>query len=254
VTAILCLLALATALPPKETEPAPWKLDVSAGGGATERRLFYKDRLTPTLAGWQSGVLPLWGLALQAYPATGRLPILDDIGVYGRYERSLKSSTLTADAQLEFDTQEISWEAGVRWRALSAGHEYAAISVGYGTERWDFTGARLPGFLLPAGTIQYWKPGLEGRLWIGPVSLGLGAAYLLVVRHDFLATYFPRATTGGVEGLVRVTYDWRKFGLTLTGRYARFFSALHPEPYDPYVAGGVLDETFTVHLALGYRL
>jgi hypothetical protein len=242
VIALLC--AVAAAVP---------SVDASISVGSSVRRLFFRDRLTPTLVGWQSGAVARWGLSVEAYPSTGRLPTLDDIGAYARYARSLSSSTLTADGTLAFNTQEIAWEAGLRWRILSGTRERAAVTFGYGSLRQDFGGARLPGYLLPAGTIQYWRPGLEGRAWIGPVSLGAGAAYLLVVRQDFLDTYFPRASTGGLEASVRASMDVGRVELTLSGRYQRFFSSLHPQPYDPYVAGGSLDELFAVDLACGFR-
>ena len=242
-TAILCLLV--AALPSVET---------SVSVGSSVRRLFFKDRLTPTLVGWQSGALAVWGLSVQAYPSTGRLPVLDDLGVYGRYGRSLESSTLTADGTLAFSTKEITWEMWLRWRAMFGGRQRGAVSIGYGTLRQDFSSARLPGYLLPAGTIQYWRPGLEGQTSLGPVVLGAGAAYLLIVRQDFLSTYFPRASKGGLEASVRASMEVGKVGLTLSGRYQRFFYSLHPEPYDPYVAGGALDEHFAVDLACGWRL
>jgi hypothetical protein len=241
--ALLCLLAAGSP-----------SLDASVFIGSSVRRLFFRDRLTPTLAGWQSGALALAGLSLQAWPSTGRLPILDDIGAYGWYARSLKSRTLTADGQLAFSTQEIAWEAGLRWRAIFSGRERGAVSFGYGSLRHDFGGARLPGFLLPAGTIQYWRPGLEGRIALGPVVLGAGAAYLLVVRQDFLSALFPRASKGGIEATARASMEIWKVELKLSGRYTRFFYSLHPQPYDPYIAGGALDEVFAVDLACGYRL
>jgi hypothetical protein len=239
------LLCLAAALP---------SLDASVFVGSSVRRLFFRDRLTPTLAGWRSGALALGGLSLQAYPSTGRLPILDDVGAYAWYARSLKSRTLTADGTLAFNTQEIAWEAGLRWRAILNGRERGAVSFGYGSLRHDFSGARLPGFLLPAGTIQYWRPGLEGRIAVGPVVLGAGAAYLIIVRQDFLSAFFPRASKRGIEVSAQASMNVWKVDLRLSGRYTRFFYSLHPQPYDPYIAGGALDEVFAVDLACGYRL
>jgi hypothetical protein len=242
VTVLLCLLA--AAFP---------SVDASVSVGSSVRRLQYRDRITPTLVDWQSGALAVWGLSVQAFPSTGRLSFLDDVGVYGRYERSLSSTTLTADQVLEFDTHFIAWEMGLRWRVRSAGGERAAISMGYASLRQAFGGARLPGYLLPAGTIQYWRPGVEGQVPLGPISLGAGAAYLFVVRQDFLSAYFPRGSRGGIEASLRASLDLGKLGLTLAGRYQRFFYSLHPEPYDPYVAGGALDELLTVDLACRYR-
>jgi hypothetical protein len=243
VTALLCLLAVSFP-----------SLDASVSVGTSARRLSFRDRVTPTLATWHSGALAVWGLSLQAYPSTGRLPVLDDIGPYAWYRRSLESRTLTADSVLEFSTKEIAWEAGLRWRIMSGNQERGAVSVGYGSLQQVFGGSQLPGYLLPAGTIQYWRPGLEGQIPVGPVALGAGAAYLLVVRQDFLSTFFPRASKGGVEASVRASMDVWRVGVTLSGRYQRFFYSLHPQPYDPYVAGGALDELFTIDLACGFRL
>jgi hypothetical protein len=241
VTALLCLLAAA-------------QLDASVTVGSSVRRLFFRDRLTPTLAGWQSGALAVAGLSVQAYPSTGRLPVLDDIGAYGWFARSLKSHTLTADGALQFSTQETAWEAGLRWRAILDGRERGAVSIGYGNLRHDFSGARLPGFLLPTGATQYWRPGVEGRAVLGPVVIYAGAAYLLVVRQDFFAALFPRASKRGVEATARASLPVWKVVLTLSGRYTRFFYSLHPLPSDPYIAGGALDEVFALDLACGYRL
>ena len=243
--ALLCLLAAGL--------PGP-DASFSFSVGTSVRRLFFRDRLTPTLVNWKSGALAVGGFSVLAYPATGRLPVLDDIGGYAWYERSLKSTTQTADGILEFSVQQISWEAGLRWRWLSEGTERGAVTFGYGTLRHDFSGARLPGDLLPAGTIQYWRPGLEGRVQVGSVVLGAGAAYLLVVRQDFLSAYFPRAKKGGLEASLRGSMDVGKVNLTLSGKYQRFFYSLNPEPYDPYVAGGALDELFAVDLACAFRL
>ncbi len=242
-TALLCLLV--AAMPTVET---------SVSVGSSVRRLFFRDRLTPTLAGWQSGALAVGGLSAEVYPSTGRLPVLDDLGAYGRYARSLRSTTLTADGALSFSTQEIAWEAGLRWRAILGGSERGALSLGYGSLRYDFGGARLPGYLLPAGTTQYWRPGLEARLSFGPIDLRVGGAYLFVVRQDFLAALFPRAGKGGLEATARASMDVRRVRLTLSARYTRFFYSLHPLPYDPYIAGGALDEVFAVDLACGFRL
>jgi hypothetical protein len=113
VIALLCALVAG----PPTVEP-------SAFFGASMRRLFFKDRLTPTLAEYRSGALAVAGLRLEVYPATGKLPVIDDIGMYGVFGRSAKNTTLTADGELEFNTQATSWELGLRWRS-----RYVAASV-----------------------------------------------------------------------------------------------------------------------------
>ena len=217
--------------------------------GSSLRRLNYRDRLSPTLGSWQSGALAVGGFGITAYPATGRLPIIDDIGVYGSIARSLSAQTLTADGELAFSTRATTWDLGLRYR-----QEHFALAVGYGSLRHDFGGARLPGFLLPTGMVQYWRFAPSGRFSLGGVALEGGAAWLAVVRQDFLSLWFPRAAKGGVEAFVKASRPVWKLSLTLTARYQRYFYSLHPEPYDPFIAGGALDEVFALDLACGYRL
>ena len=240
--ALLCALAAAPVF------------ERSVTGGATIRRIYFKDRLTPTLAGWKSGGLATLGFSLQAWPSTGKLPVIDDIGAYGWFERSFVSETLTADETLAFTTQETAWETGLRWRAILGGQERGGVSFGYGSLRHVFTGAQLPGYILPNGMVQYWRPGLDGRFNAGPAAINIGAAYLWVVRHDFLDAYFPRASKHGIEFTARASMTVWKLLLTLSGRYQHYFYSLNPQPYDPFIAGGALDEVYAFDLACGYRL
>ena len=232
----------------------PPQIDVAVSAGATSRRFFFRDRLSPTLAGWTSGALAVGGLSLQAFPATGKLPVVDDIGVFASFQRSLQSTTQTADGILSFTTQATSWEAGLRWKAVLGGVDRGAVTMSYGSFRYLFGGASLPGFLLPSGTIQYWRPGVEGRWDAGRFTLRAGGAWLLVVRQDFLNAVFPRASKGGVELSASASMPVKIVRLTLSARYQRYFYSLHPLPYDPYIAGGALDEVFSLDLACSYRL
>ena len=229
-------------------------LEISAGPELAVRRVSFRDRLTPGLAGYQSGALPLFRLDAVAYPAHGVLA-LDDLGFFGSYARSLlKSRTLTADGSLAFETQEIAWEAGARYRIVIDGEERFVASLGYGSLRNDFAGPRLAGVLLPAGTIQYWRPGVEGRMPLGPVVLAAGFGYLAPARQNAVGAAFPRASSGGVDLGLRAELALGKLWLRLAARYLRFFYSLHPLPHDPYIAGGAIDEVASASLALGYRL
>lgn len=229
-------------------------LEISAGPEVAVRRVGFRDRLTPGLAGYQSGALPLLRLDALAYPARGLLA-LDDLGFFGSYARSLLTSrTLTSDGSLAFETQETAWEAGARYRIVLGGKERGAASLSYGSLRNDFNGPRLAGVLLPAGTLQYWRPGVEGRFTLGRVGLAAGLGYLAPARQDAIGNAFPRASSGGVDLGLRAEVAVGKLWLRLAARYLRFFYALHPLPHDPYIAGGAIDEVVSASLALGYRL
>jgi hypothetical protein len=229
-------------------------LEFWAGPEFGARRVAFRDRLTPGLAGYQSGVLPLLHLDVLAHPTSG-LPVIDDVGFFGSYSRSLvKSRTLTADGSLGFETQQIAWEAGARYRLIIDGEERGAASISYGSLRNDFAGPSIEGVLLPAGTLQYWRPGVELRVPIGRVALFVGAGWLAPVKQDAVGIAFPRSTSGGIDAVLRA--EMKLGGLWLRGalRYMRFFYSLNPLPHDPYVAGGALDEVAFASLAVGYRL
>lgn len=234
---------------------APPLVEVSLAPGVGLRRVSFRDRLTPSLAGYQSGALALLRLGLAVYPAgASRLPVIEDVSFYGSYARSLKSRTLTADQALALDSQMIAWEAGARFRGMVGDEERYAISIGYGSLRNDFSGAELPGVLLPSGTLQYWRPGAELRFPFGAFAVTLGAGYLAPARQDAIGAAFPRSSSGGVDGTLRASVALGAFQLALSGRYMRFFYSLHPQPYDPYVAGGALDELWAANLAVALRL
>ncbi len=219
------------------------------------RRVSFRDRLTPSLAGYQSGTRALLRTELNLYPlGHSGLPGVGDIGLFGSYTRSLESRTLTADRALAFSTQEIAWDAGARYRGVIGGQERFGLSVAYGSLRNDFSGPRLPGVVLPAGTVQYWRPGISGRLPLPGVVLGAELGYLLLVRQDAVGAVFPRSTSVGADAAVHASMELNQFELRLSARYTRLSYSLHPLPYDPYIAGGALDELVAVELALGLRL
>ena len=100
------------------------------------RKVGFRDRLTPSLAGYQSGARALLRAGLSFYPlARSGLPGVSDLGLSGSYTRSLQSRTLTADGARAFDTQEIAWSAGARFRGVIDGEERFGVTLGYGSLR-----------------------------------------------------------------------------------------------------------------------
>jgi hypothetical protein len=223
--------------------------------GMDVRRVSFRDRLTPSLAGYKSGARALLRAELTVYPlGRSQLPGVSDVGFFGSFSRSLKSDTRTADGALAFTTQEISWDAGARYRGVIHGKELFGASLGYNSVRNDFSGPRLPGVLLPSGTVQYWRPGVYGRLPLPGVALSAELGYLIVARQNAIGAAFPRSSSAGMDAAVHASVELRQFEVRLSGRYTRIFYSLHPLPYDPYIAGGALDELFAVDLAFGLRL
>jgi hypothetical protein len=219
------------------------------------RRVTYRDRISTGLAAYQSGAVGLLKLSAEIYPSRGRgLPIVSDIGLFGDTSRSLRSQAQFAPGTF-YDDQWHEWDVGGRWRAIFSGEEWLALSIRYGSLSSQISGPKLTGVLLPSGTLQYWRPGLDLRFPIGPISISLFGGYLGVVVQDSIGHAFPRATSAGVDAGGKIALAISRYlELHISGRYTRFFYTLNPQPNDPFVAGGALDEYAVAELGLSLRI
>jgi len=238
---------------PPSLEPPILILSLSPEIGT--RRVTYRDRVSTGLASYQSGALGLLRLGAEVFPSRGKgLPIVSDIGLFGETSRSLRSHAQFAPGD-SFDDQWHAWDVGARWRGIFAGEEWLSLSIRYGSLSSDISGPQLYGVLLPTGTLQYWRPGLDLRLPLGPLAISLSGGYLDVVVQDAIGHAFPRATDAGVDAGASVSWSFTpRLELRLSGRYMRFFYSLHPQPQDPFVAGGALDEYAVFDLAFSLRV
>lgn len=262
---LLCALLLglpAAAARADQPPPGPAALEdaplvsLEAGAQVGQRRLTWRDRVTPGLAGYQSGVMGLGVLSIEAFPARGKgLPIVSEVGLVGSVARSLRAHDAGPAGSPGLDSLWHAWEVGGRYRGTAGGVEYYSVSLRYGSSRWDFTGPPQPGTLLPGGFLQWWRPGLDLRLPLGPAALTLSGGYRFVAVRDAIGRAFPRAEVGGLDGALVLSVDLpQRLRLKLGGRYLRFFSTLHPLPGDKFVAGGALDEYAVLDLTLAWRV
>jgi hypothetical protein len=232
----------------------PQRLSLSLGPELGIRRVSYRDRVSPGLAAYQSGAVGLLLLSAEIFPTYGKgLPVVSDIGLLGSTSRSLRARA-DFSTGAAFDDQWHAWDLGARWRAVFSGEEWGSLSLRYGSLSSMLSGPPLYNVLLPTGTIQYWRPGLELRFPIGLLSLAISGGYLDVVVQDALGHAFPRASQAGIDAGLAVSFALsRHIELHLSGRYIRFFYSLNPQPGDPFVAGGALDEYAVVELGLSLR-
>jgi hypothetical protein len=88
---------------------------------------------------------------------------------------------------------------------------------------------------------------------LGRFAVVAGLDYLGVVSAGKIADRFPRSSVGGVAAELgaRVTI-LRGLEARAGARYTRFFYDLAPEPGDPLVAGGALDQLGYATLGLAY--
>ncbi len=233
---------------------SPQQLSLSLAPELGVRRVSYRDRVSPGLAAYQSGAVGLLRLSAELFPTYGKgLPVVSDIGLSGSTSRSWRARADFATGAA-FDDQWHAWDLGARWRAVFSGEEWGSLSLRYGSLSSMLSGPPLYNVLLPTGTIQYWRPGLELRFPIGLLSLSISGGYLDIVVQDALGHAFPRATQAGIDAGGAVSFAFgRHIELHLSGRYIRFFYSLNPQPGDPFVAGGALDEYAVVELGLSLR-
>ena len=217
------------------------------------RRVTWRDRISPALAAFSGGAMGLLFAGLEVYPSSGRsLPIVSNVGLVGALSRSLPAHG--GGGGVSFDNLWRTWEVGGRYRGVLGDDEWFALSIRYVSQRFDFTGAQRDDLHLPSGTKQYWRPGLELRLPLGPLAITASGAWLALVMKDAVSRPFPRSTAGGFETGLAASYAFGpRAELKLSGRYARFFYRLLPLPGDPLIAGGALDETAIFDLAFNLR-
>jgi hypothetical protein len=238
-----------------EEQPRPERdpvLELSIAPELGFRKLTWNDRVTSTLVSFTSGTMALACASLTLFPfANHGLPVVSHLGFFGSSTRSLRGQAPDASGA-EFSTLWHQWELGGEWRASFLGRDFGALSLRYGSLRYDIGGLTGPGVLLPTGTKQYWRPGFDFRLPLplGQLGVSVSAGYLAVVVTDAVSRAFPRSTTAGVDLGLHV--EWLAhphLTVRLSGGYTRFFYSLHPLPGDPYVAGGALDELAVADLA-----
>ena len=87
------------------------------------------------------------------------------------------------------------------------------------------------------------------------IRLGMDAAWLYVLSVGEIGAWFPRATAGGMELAVHLTYPLSDhFFARMSGGYQYNFFDFHSKPGDERVAGGAKDQYLTAALSIGVGL
>ncbi|MFK7988292.1 MAG: hypothetical protein AB8I08_19890 [Sandaracinaceae bacterium] len=177
------------------------------------------------------------------------------IGITGRVWGALgPTSGLTTDPERDLGTTLFAWSVGLAWDLPL--HEVFSLQLGvaYGEtvfsleapeaegETSNATGAEF----VPDVTYTEVRPSLRAGLHLpAGFTVHVGAAWLAALGTGRLddADWFPRSTTMGIEMEADVVWRFDAWmGVRLYGSHARRWSALSPEPGDPRIAGGALDE------------
>ncbi len=226
-------------------------LKASIQGGS--RNFDYVDRLTSTLRPYSLTAAPLAAVSAEVYPAarTGT-PFLKDLGATVDYALAFGLGS-TDSAGTNVSTSWSAFDLGLRERIPVGRQVLLGVHGGYGEIDYTFSGNLNTTAELPSVQYRFIRGGADGRVALGIVNVTLSGSYLAVLSTGAVGNYFGRATVGGVEGNVGVSHGFgHGFEAGVELAYTRFFYTLNPQPGDPYVAGGALDQMARGSVSVAY--
>jgi hypothetical protein len=228
-------------------------LDIAAGAALFTRDFTYKDDLYQTLQGYSLGSAVAPAVELTWSPLFGgRGYLTGHIAMSVGLQSKDQSGT-------SFPTQALAWGAGLGYRFLIGEKSHVGIEARFERQGFTISGtASNPKPAIPDVGYSAVAGGLDLRFSLfGPVSLLGGASYryLFAVGEIGSAAWFPRQTSQGIDAHVGLGVELgRSFEIRLIGALQRYGFSFHPEPGDPYVAGGATDTYLSGSMWLAWRL
>lgn len=248
--------AEAGALVARAESPSGSLFEVALDGGIGARKLQYTQPLTGNLPSYSVAAVPWLGFRAALFPfARLRVPVLRDFGAYGDFGRSLYQQSVIAGSMARLNATWTSFDVGARER-LRLARRFAPeldVALAYGRVAFDFDQRGQLVADTPSVDYRYVRPALDARVRFGPLTLFAGFGYRAVLSAGYVGSHFPHASVGGIDvGFGAAVSLPRNLVVSLSGQYQRYFYDLRPQPGDPYVAGGALDEFAVGELALAY--
>jgi hypothetical protein len=254
--------------PKKEEPPSPSDRKVGEAGTALFivgagvelgiRQFEYNQPITKNLRAYRVVGAPMLGLNLELYPLANSKGPLAGIGIIANYAQALALQSAAAGGA-KVPTKWNRYLVGLRYR-IGIGDKgmYVAPMIGFGGQAFTFSGLDdKTAKESPAARYSYIRLGIDGRIPLGPVAITAGLGYLLtsVPKDDLevVSGRFPHVSVGGVDANIGLGIGVTK-GLEarLSFNYSRFFYSMNPEPGEPYIAGGALDQLSSVHIGAAY--
>jgi hypothetical protein len=240
----------------KHTVGREW-VQVDAGIEGGMRRFSYYDGFSKNLRPYTLNAAPLASVDGSLYPfASSGAFLLDDVGLALGYAQAFALQS-TSDDGGKLDTEWQRFYAGGRIRArLGSSPRAVVLDVlgAYAGESFFFEGTASPTAAYPSVEYRYVRTLAEGRIPIGSrFAVTADAGYLFVLSAGDVAARFPHSSVGGIEaGLGGAVTIVSGFEARLGLSYRRFFYSMNPVPGDSYVAGGALDQFWSLSGSLAY--
>ncbi len=246
----------------EEDEDRPVAVEFAVLGKLFSRELSYNDDLFDMLRGYSLNAGPALKLELRWYPGahfTGG--VLAHAGIDVQYETAFALDSVRAADGEEFPTSSQAFSAGLRIRVPIKEHELSVLGA-YGGHSFKIepSGPAMPGAEntpeIPQVDYRFVKIGLESRIHlIAGLSLMVRGAYLYILETGGISDsiWFPNLDAGGLQGEIFAVYALpRGFDVRIGFDFRRYFFTLNPEPGDPRIAGGALDQYLGYSLGLGW--
>ncbi|RKH86533.1 hypothetical protein D7Y21_20710 [Corallococcus sp. AB045] len=234
------------------------------------RSLRYKDdvfgvlrpyTLGPDVGGFALPGAPQVAGDVTVYPlAAFKKGALARLGITGAVDQSFGLKSTGSTGAVSYPTTAREWQAGLRYvipfgEAQRHGFEITG-TYGMNTFRIDAVDGERP---LDLPNVEYKTAGL-----------GLGVRAALSEKFDFnfrlgyqhpldsgelsSDAWFPRMSAGAVTGSATLAYRLNRIlDVRVKADLRRYFFKFNPEPGDPYVAGGAVDQYPGLSFQLGFR-
>jgi hypothetical protein len=228
-------------------ERAQRTLVISAEERPFWRRLRYNDDLDERL---RPSDLVANAVALGA--SWRPLKNLRNFSVVGRGELAVGVNGSRTPDGTEYATSSSEWSLGAGFDIRIAAARVGIVAM-YGEHRFAL-GDDPAMELVPDVTYRYVRGGLVVAAPLAPkwdLTFTAGWRQLLGLGGMTEASWFPRATGAGIDGSAGIAFHvtpWLDVQARLDLR--RYFFAMHPEPGDPWIAGGATDQYFGGALGL----
>ena len=253
--------------PPGSVPPT---FDAFIAPTGTNRALAYHQDYSPT--GMRPYSLPLAAaptLRVVWYPISALTSgPAQHLGVEVAIEQALglRSAAASDDGTLAgktFGNSVHEYAGGLRYRIpFGAGHQ-AWISGTVGEHAFVFTSpsdcSGCKAMLhIPDTIYRYGRPAIGLRVVLpGDLSLTVGGGYRYVFNAGGtdLDAYFPHRTVAGVDADLALGYRvTRNLEIRGSGQLRRYFYDMHSKAGDAYLAGGAIDQYWTVGLGMAVLL
>ena len=233
--------------------PGP-RVRLAASARLFGRDLSYDDEVTGGLRPYSLGAAPMVRLEAAWFPWAAPRGLRLGVEAQGDLAFGLSSRD---DEGRSFGTSALGFLAGVR-----GGWGFGALrlgaAAGLGLDRFAFDAAedgQPPD--VPDAEYLFVRAGADvGYRPLSALHLDLRLGYRFVLSPGGIAdaAWFPNASVGGLDALLRVAYALGGgFELTAEGELERYFASLDAEPGAVPSAGGLTDQMYSFALGAAFR-